>query len=100
VASGCCQAQWRFAGWRLRFWLARRFQRCDSSSPKLAALKPRPWQNPYRTQLGGALVPISHSGTYVNEVPYPACYQQAQSFLKPNAAVSPRQLQPGLKFVF
>ena len=38
--------------------------------------------------------------TFVNGVPYPAYYQQPQSFLKPNAAFAPRQVQLGLKFVF
>jgi len=38
--------------------------------------------------------------TYVNGVPYPAYYQQPQSFLKPNAAFAPRQIQLGLKLVF
>lgn len=38
--------------------------------------------------------------TFVNSVPYPAYYQQPQSFLKPNAAFAPRQVQLGLKFVF
>ena len=38
--------------------------------------------------------------TFVNGVPYPAYYQQPQSFLKPNAAFAPRQIQLGLKFIF
>ena len=38
--------------------------------------------------------------TYVNGVFYPAFYQQPQSFLKPNAAFAPRQIQLGLKFIF
>jgi len=38
--------------------------------------------------------------TYVNGIPYPAFYQQPQSFLKPNAAFAPRQIQLGLKLVF
>ncbi len=39
--------------------------------------------------------------TYVTGVPYPAYYQQpTQSFLKPNAAFAPRQIQLGLKFIF
>jgi hypothetical protein len=38
--------------------------------------------------------------TYVNGVFYPAYYQQPQSFLKPDAAFAPRQIQLGLKFIF
>ncbi len=38
--------------------------------------------------------------TYVDGIFYPAFYQQPQSFLKPNAAFAPRQLQLGLKFIF
>lgn len=37
---------------------------------------------------------------YVNDVPYPAYYQQPQNFLKPNAAFAPRQIQLGVKFIF
>jgi hypothetical protein len=37
---------------------------------------------------------------YVNQVPYPAYYQQPQNFMKPNAAFAPRQIQLGLKFIF
>jgi len=40
------------------------------------------------------------SSTYVNGVPYPAYYQKPQSFLKPNAAFAPRQIQLGVKMVF
>ena len=36
----------------------------------------------------------------VNGVPSPAYYQQPQSFLKPNAAFAPRQIQLGLKLIF
>jgi hypothetical protein len=43
---------------------------------------------------------FTQSSTYVNGTPYPAYYQQPQSFLKPNAAFAPRQIQLGLKFVF
>jgi hypothetical protein len=38
--------------------------------------------------------------TYVDGIFYPAYYQQPQSFLKPNAAFAPRQIQLGLKFIF
>ena len=38
--------------------------------------------------------------TYVDGIFYPAFYQQPQSFLKPNAAFAPRQIQLGLKLVF
>jgi len=38
---------------------------------------------------------------YVNGVPYPAYYQApSESFLKPNAAFAPRQIQLGAKFIF
>ncbi len=37
---------------------------------------------------------------YVDGIFYPAYYQQPQSFLKPNAAFAPRQIQLGLKFIF
>jgi hypothetical protein len=37
---------------------------------------------------------------YVDGVFYPAYYQQPQSFLKPNAAFAPRQVQLGLKLIF
>jgi hypothetical protein len=40
------------------------------------------------------------SSTYVNGVPYPAYYQKPQSFLRPNAAFAPRQIQLGVKMVF
>ena len=36
----------------------------------------------------------------VNGVPSPAYYQQPQTFLKPNAAFAPRQIQLGLKLIF
>ena len=39
--------------------------------------------------------------TYVKGIPYPAYYQQpTQTFLKPNAAFAPRQVQLGVKLVF
>jgi hypothetical protein len=37
---------------------------------------------------------------YVDGIFYPAYYQQPQSFLKPNAAFPPRQIQLGLKLIF
>jgi hypothetical protein len=37
---------------------------------------------------------------YVDGIFYPAYYQQPQSFLKPNAAFAPRQVQLGLKLIF
>ncbi|MGA9906976.1 MAG: TonB-dependent receptor, partial [Candidatus Sulfotelmatobacter sp.] len=37
---------------------------------------------------------------YVDGIFYPGYYQQPQSFLKPNAAFAPRQVQLGLKLIF
>ena len=37
---------------------------------------------------------------YVDGIFYPAYYQQPQSFLKPDAAFAPRQIQLGLKLIF
>ncbi|HEV2397669.1 MAG TPA: TonB-dependent receptor [Candidatus Sulfotelmatobacter sp.] len=40
------------------------------------------------------------SSVTANIAPYPGYYQLPNSFMKPNAAYAPRQLQFGLKFVF
>ncbi len=40
------------------------------------------------------------SSTQVGIAPYPGYYQQSPSFLKPNSAYAPRQIQLALKFVY
>jgi hypothetical protein len=44
---------------------------------------------------------MSHSGTYINGVPCHAYSQQARSFCKPNAAVSPppNPTKPEVRFL-
>lgn len=54
----------------------------------------------YSSGLSAEATTFTPYGTYVNGVPYPAYYQKPQSFLKPNAAFAPRQIQLGIKMVF